>query len=661
MSVMNMTCRYSRFTSLPIAGTPDKEVLEDIIGLEASEWADEGLEDFVSMAEYVIENTDEDVLELDFSKDSDGKVWSFFLTLIRQVDIKSEEEEDVPDLRVVDAPTSAISDLDSDDVPSIRKLEVRVSHASGVISDKMVTMAFRCESCGNKQYKKQAMFMNDTVYPEEECPCGSQSYEPLPDESDTTNYQYMVVEDLAENGDETIQAYLYDDLVRSANPGERVDVIAAIVPHQPDKSENIVERRVVALEVFNRDDKTGLELSDEDVKMCRELAESDNTVERLVASFAPDLVELDAEKRGLLHAMVSFNDEYDTEEDRRGVIHCGLIGNPSTAKSKLLKEADRIAIRSEMSSGDSTSGIGLTAAVVKDEVSENHILKPGILPRANGGIAITDEFDKMTDTDKQKMSQALQHQEISVAKAGINADLATECPLLAASNPKEGTFNEFDPLMDQIDYPPEILSRFDLLYQVESPDDSQKLADALVGKGGSQSMADLTTEELRLYIHWCRQIDVRVPESVKDYSSKIVKEYLDYVNNNNSSSWFDARKGKAIIRLAKSHARLNGRDEVMCSDIDAAVELLKESVGEFFDSSAFDVESLYTGRSSTHNAVRKTVREIVDDGEATKEMLVKKAAVESEVEDEIVRSEVESMIDEDEIWVSGKDEKVRAD
>lgn len=649
-----MTSKYSRYVGLPVdGGFPETEVVEELVGHPRDEWEDVGITSPLDMAEKAIENAGGE-LELDFS-DGDGKVWSFVKALNRVVELRAEDEdEDVPELSIVDAPATAVSSIEKEDVPSMRKLQGRVSHASPVY-EVAELLEFQCEGCGSKVKKNQQMHSLDITYPDEECDCGG-SYKPDAQSSKRVDYQRIVIEDLPENGDESIEVYCHGDLIRSGLPGQRVDVIAAIVPYHPDKSENMFERRVVALEIENQDDVAEVEMTDNELEMVERVSGREDTIEQLVDSFAPELVELEEEKRGLLHAMVSRNepDVHEGENGRRGIIHCALVGPPASGKSELLKAADRISIRSEFGSGAGASGIGLTAATVKDEIAGEYVLKPGLLPRANNGIAITDELDKLTKTDKQKLADALQHQEVNVAKADITACLPAKAPFLAASNPADGTFNDHEPLLEQISYPPEILSRFDLLYRVTKPSDNELLADALTGNDSEKTTTPpLTEAEMRIYLHWARQIETTIPDSVGAYAARSVQEYLDYIDTHSEGAWFDTRKGRAVNRLARSHARLNGREIVENEDIDAAVELLQESIGEFVNSSAFDIESLYSGRSSERNEIRQTIRHVIDDEEDV-ERVIEDVAEELDTSEDLVQSVIDAMAEEDELWIDSE-------
>ena len=151
----------------------------------------------------------------------------------------------------------------------------------------------------------------------------------------------------------------------------------------------------------------------------------------------------------------------------RGDIHTLMVGDPGTAKSQMLTYISKLAPRSVYASGKASSAAGLTAAAVRDEFGEGQwTLEAGALVLADMGVACVDEIDKMEDADRSSMHQAMEQQEISVAKAGINATLKSRCAVLAAANPKLGRFDEFLPMHEQINMPPALISRFDLIFSI---------------------------------------------------------------------------------------------------------------------------------------------------------------------------------------------------
>ena len=162
----------------------------------------------------------------------------------------------------------------------------------------------------------------------------------------------------------------------------------------------------------------------------------------------------------------------------RGDIHVLLIGDPGIAKSQLLRYVVKLSPRAIYTSGQSSTAAGLTATAVKDEFGEGRwTLEAGALVLADMGVAAVDEMDKMEKGDRSALHEAMEQQSISVAKAGITATLKSRCALLGAANPKYGRFDMFGDISDQINMPPSLLSRFDLIFiMTDQPEQKRDLA-----------------------------------------------------------------------------------------------------------------------------------------------------------------------------------------
>lgn len=306
---------------------------------------------------------------------------------------------------------------------------------------------------------------------------------------------------------------------------------------------------------------------------------------RLASSIAPEIFgHLDV-KKALLLLLVGGVDKRPDGMRIRGNINICLMGDPGVAKSQLLGYINRLAIRSQYTTGRGSSGVGLTAAVMKDPLTNEMILEGGALVLADQGVCCIDEFDKMAENDRTAIHEVMEQQTISIAKAGIMTTLNARVSILAAANPAFGKYNNKRTIEQNIQLPAALLSRFDLLWLIQDKaerDNDLRLAKHIAYvhthlRQPPTSTKPLDMNLMRRYIALCKRKEPTISADLSDY---IVGAYVDLrreARNNKDTTFTSARNLLGIVRLSTALARLRLSDVVEKDDVVEALRLLEMS------------------------------------------------------------------------------------
>jgi replicative DNA helicase Mcm len=354
------------------------------------------------------------------------------------------------------------------------------------------------------------------------------------------------------------------DLVMDGKQHEHKHFVFAKYIHEIDEVENVCITRERAEEI-------------------KELIKKPDNFQALLKSFAPNIEDKLLQKEGIMYSFVMGS----KTEVRRTHIHVLEIGNAGKGKSEMIKQIPRVIAKSKFVLANNSTAAGLGIGMVKmDSGTSEPAGGPLVMLSPDGTLAL-DELDKMHPEDQKALLSSMENQVVTKTVAGTDLFLPSYVSIISAANPKWGQWDNKHGIVENINFPAYLLTRFDhITCSVKTNAiKEQEIANKILGLEAVTEVAQiqplLSEAELMQYINYCKKFNPKLTIDAKNMLKDFYQQMCQATEGEDNVIPMTPRELEGMIRMATARAKLFQRDEADCDDVQAIMDLKTRAMNSF--------------------------------------------------------------------------------
>lgn len=490
----------------------------------------------------------------------------------------------------------------------IRGQVIEVSQPKTTFTD----IAWKCKdtNCRQLHFVEQDSFLNTVAKPEPNCGkftemqvgesngCTSKHFIRLPPPmSNALALQRLTLQEEEIEGGEarTIKLEIRGSMVETLMAGQGVEINGVLMTEPVTKGSLLEDKFILVRSVTERTDlfsQITVSQSDrEEIEAFNEAFDLQERMAQIIDWWAGRIFAEDHIKAAMiLQACGGSHNQYS---DTGGNLHILLVGDPGTAKTKLLELAAKLHPQSRFVNAESTTQAGLTAACqqVEDMYTgkKQWALVPGALALTHpDAVCAVDELN-LYKGDFGDFNNALESGEVYVNKV-VKGRVMTNCSVICGANPDNGNKKKWIrgeqvSYAEQIDLDFTLLQRFACIFILEDiPDYNRDLNIGYamtkgITEGEVIDKADDRVEFIQKYLALARELTPKLTPAAQKY---IAEEHARKRSENvgGSETLRSHRQVNSLSRLTTAIARFDFSEKATMNHVRYAESIIDSTLEE---------------------------------------------------------------------------------